>query len=331
MHLPKPFLENIKALVYRIALHNPWDPEMFIPVLGMMAKDQLDESDYTYTPPGGSPIKVFKPSSAPIFRRLIFDETKNEKIWKDFAETPINYIDGSYTSGFAAINNPQQLQSLAMRWNDWLATNNLTSYSVGLGTFNTDPGPNVMFSGNMTRHWTPVSQGSRKYKKKGTLNGELVFEDVRLKTSFYKSVTLSPYVDRLAICDTAQSPILQAVYENVQQTWILPTILQTVFAENGSDFESSDTPRWQNFMGEHYLQVSSSGVDGVSLAEKHASYAAKLTKSKLDAENDWTVFFDEMDKTAKGGILSGLVGGALSALFPKAASTINAIADVVPF
>jgi len=42
-------------------------------------------------------------------------------------------------------------------------------------------------------------------------------------------------------------------------------------------------------------------------------------------------FFDQCETTGDSGILSGLVGSALSALFPKAAGVINAVAGVVPF
>jgi len=131
--------------------------------------------------------------------------------------------------------------------------------------------------------------------------------------------------------DTAQTQPFNAAYTNIQSVWILPIIENELNTSVLPQVQSTLISRWQALMGEPYLMASTSGSDGVSMTSMHQSYAARMVRGKLAPANNWDKFFTEMAAQGRGGILSSLVGGALSSFFPQAASTIQAVADVVPF
>jgi len=326
MKLPRAFVENIRALVYRITHRSATDLEYFIPVLGQYAMDVIVSAPFTYTgaPSGGAPITTPSFASGALFKKKVFDEKTETWSYKPMVEDAISLVDGSCTAGFVALNNPEQLKALVMMWNKWLGEKNLTSYSSALTTFGTDPGVNILYSGNMTRHWTVPAPDMV------LANKEKRFVDVRLERREYAQVMLSNYASRLAVADTSQTPFIAAAYEQFQNTWILP-LIENEFDNSTNVQNSTIVPRWQSLMRETHLQNFSSGTDGQSLSQLHQSYANKMTKGKQDQLNDWDKFFDQCETTGDSGILSGLVGGALSALFPKAAGVINAVANVVPF
>jgi len=325
MKLPRAFVENIRALTVRTTYRSRTDIEYFIPVLGQYALDVLQSSVYTFSGGvAGGPLTVHPCfATGAIYKKKVFDEKTELWSYKELVEDAINLVDGSSSSGFVAINNPQQLKTLVMMWNKWIAELNLSSYSSSLSTYGTEKGVNVLCSVNMTRHWTiPSVPRALAIKEKKYVN-------MRLEKQEYLQVSLSPFNDRWAIADTSQTPLIATAYEQFQNTWILPSIQNESTTSGGG--QSTIVPRWQSLMRETQLQNFSSGDDGQSMSQLHQSYANKMIKGKLDQENDWDVFFKTCDEKGEGGILSGLVGSALSALFPKAAPVIGAIADAVPF
>jgi len=56
-----------------------------------------------------------------------------------------------------------------------------------------------------------------------------------------------------------------------------------------------------------------------------------MVKGKLAVENDWTMFFKEMEATGRGGVLASLAAGIIGSIWPSAAPIANAVATVVPF
>jgi len=324
MQLPIPLIENIRDLVYRKVKHTgKKDVEFYIPVLGQMALDVLSSSNYNYygAAAGGTPAVYPSFTSGALFKKRTTNAKTGIVSEESLVETPINLVDGSFTSGFVAINNPMQLKNLAQRWNNWLKTTNLAQYSVTLGQLGTEAGINILFSGNMTRYWAPVSTKLQEMRK--------TYIDIREEKETAKRVYATQYANRLAVAVSSSVEIIGTAYEQVQSTWILP-ILEVEYTA-GPIVDSSVIPRWQGLMKETNLQNISSGTDGITLATLHSSYAAKMVKARQSASDDWTQFFATCAAQGRGGVLSGLVGSALSALFPSAAPVINTVADLVPF
>lgn len=325
MQLPLPLVENLRDLVYRKVKRSKTDVEFFVPVLGQYALDELDTGDYNYhgSVNGGTPGSFPSFTVTSQFVKKVKSPKTGLIVEEVLPETVISLVDGGYTSGYVAINNPAQLKFLATQWNNWLKDHNLAMYSVPLCQLGTEQGINVLFSGNMTRYWAQPPARIRKEQE----NPEGVYDSRRFRPR-NKVMLTSPYANRLVVADSAQSEIIGTAYEQVQSTWILP-IVEVEFA-SGPLVNSTVLPRWQAIMKEPFVQTYSSGDDGVTLATMHATYASKMVKARQGEPDDLTQLLVEAATQGRGGILSGLVGGALSALFPKAASTISAVADMVP-
>jgi len=205
-------------------------------------------------------------------------------------------------------------------WNNWLKNPGVQTFSVQTGTLGTEAGINALCSISMTRIWVSTPQVKEVPK--------IRVEDVRLRQARYRAMVNTPFSLRQAVIDTSQGEILSAAYEQVLQTWILP-IDENEF--DNTTNQSVDIQRWQFMMDEPYSISRSSGENGVSMGALHLAFAAKMTKGKFAATDDWTSFFDEMAKTGRGGILSGLVAGLVGSAFPSLAGTASSIANALPF
>jgi len=318
MHLPIGMIENIRALVSRyVVMGKDHDVQWYVPVLGQYAMDTLSADNYTATDPvTGGQIVVFNSGSVFVERKT--DAKTGKVVSTPLVETIISLVDGSSSPGLVFINDPEKLKENTALWNNWLATTNLESYSMPLAGLGTEQGISVLTSVSMTRHW--INQpGPSKAAHKLTV-------DTRVEK--IKRFSNTQYSTRLGIADTSQSIMLSAPYETVLNTWILPIN----FSGSGStQSDQSLVQRWQAIMAEPYLATTSSGNTGQSLAENHATYAAKMTKSKLSGPNDWTKFFDQMAVEGRGGVLSGLVASLIGSAFgPTAGSVAGAVSSMLP-
>jgi hypothetical protein len=320
MQLPSPLVENIRALVYRETWRSKTDCELFIPVLGQYANDALTSTDYTYTYSGVT-YPVFTPPADAGIKRKIWDP-KTETFKTELgAETTISYIDGSASGTLVAINNVNALKQIQGFYDEWLGQTGIATWSAQLVPLSTENGINVLYSGNMTRHWIPAPpsyQTARQLTVRRTRKAKL-------------SLDASPYSTRLYFADTAQVQPLNSAYTQAQAVWILPIVEQEADTGTLPNISSTFVTRWQALMNEPYLMASTSGYDGASMTAMHQSYAAKMVRGRQQPTNNWEQFFSDMAKTGRGGILSSLVGGALSSFFPQAAGVINTVADLVPF
>jgi hypothetical protein len=322
MELPMPVIENIRALVARKIKFpaSGHDVLWYCPILGQYNTDALDNADYPVTY-----INAGIPGSKSAFGAgALWEEIKKgpkgEEVRTRLVEAPISLVDGSNSLQLVAINDPNQLKVLVAMWNNWLKNSGVQSFSVQTGTLGTEAGINALCSISMTRIW--VTTPSIKEVPKVRV------EDTRLRQQRYKAMVNTPFALRQAVIDTSQGEILSAAYEQVLQTWVLP-VDENEF-DNATN-QSVEIQRWQFMMDEPYSIGRSSGENGISLSSLHLAYAAKMTKAKLAATDDWTEFFDEMAKTGRGGILSGLVAGLVGSAFPSLASTANSIAGALPF
>jgi hypothetical protein len=229
-------------------------------------------------------------------------------------EIPISLFDGSSAEGFAAINNPMALKTLSQTWEAWLTDSGLSVYSAPLCQPSTEPGINVLFSSNMTRHWITNSADRKKHMPKST----------RLDPRRLAAVD-GPYSQRLAIADTAQSIPLSVPYEDFQSFWILPTIENEFVGQD----DSSVVTRWQALMDEPFLANSSSGYDGVNLQDLHSAYASKLVRPRNAPPNSWDQSLESLAAKGRGGILSSLVGGALNMFVPGVGTMVETALDAV--
>jgi len=321
--MPMPLIENIRALVARFVHRGgpgSTDFEWFVPVLGQYQLDLLNESDYVFLSGPSDDLTVnlsFFPA-ADVYLKDVVD-SKGKVTRKVFAEDVIKLIDGNSSSGLVAINNPQKLKNLSMKWSKWLADTGLDNFSVPLGTLGTEQGINVLASINMTRHWIVTDSG--RVKKAKTTVTDVRNETLRLG---YAHVQATPYQTREAVAVSSQSVLLATPYEEIQGIWILPVIKQQV-----TDQGSTLNPRWQAVSGETYESNSSSGFDGIVMSDLHNAYATKMVKGKQGAPSDWTTFFEEMAKQGRGGILSGLVSSFANMVIPGSGALISGIGDAI--
>jgi len=313
MHLPIPFIENIRCLAGKKIRIRGNDVLWYAPVLGQYAMDVLASADYN-TSSGLATVPAF--TSGVLFNKREMS-TKGEVQFKPMLETVVSLIDGSSGTALLAINDPARLKALISMWNSWLSESGVQSYSVQLGTFGTEKGITALSSISMTRHWVASIGGSEVPKLE---------EDLRLKGR-YKSLVSTPYATRYAVIDTGQGTIIGPLYEQVLGTWILPQIETEVDSLTNSTL----IQRWQFIMGEPYSTTLSSGDNGITLSTLHDSYASKMTKGKLAVNNDWTEFFAEQARLGRGGFLSSIVGGFIKSAIPGSAGLVDAVSGMVPF
>lgn len=318
MSLPTPFIENIRALSVR-AVRAGGSIEYYIPVLGKYFEDELVRGDYVVEigdPPES--VTVFKDPTT-IFTKEIYDEKRKITVRVPMAETSISLVDGYGVAGLVAINDPTRLTELTTLWNEWLNESGLTNYTAGLGVMGSEKGLNALASSIMTRHWVTAEDSKDRQERHQN--------DSRLVTRSKKRLVSTVYSDRLAIADTSRVTIFTTAYEQVLSIWVLPSLYTTLNVPLG---QSTLVPRAQSMMQEGYLAPSSSGNSGKALSVSHALYASKMIKGKLAAKTDWELFFEEMAKEGRGGILSGLVANLAGAAFPSLAGIAKGVADMIP-
>lgn len=322
MHLPLLLIENIRALVCRQIHHAPGsnDFEVFAPVLGQFNFDVLDPANFTYsiTKPDDEVVITpsFKPSTH-VWREETID-AKGNRSFKSLAETPIDFIDGVAGAVAVCINNPMQLKSLADLWNNWLDQSGVNAYSMQTGSLGTETGVSILFSNMMTRMWVTAPPAVKLGHRKNI--------DLRLESQKWDRVTLSPYFNRLAVSDISPFPIMQSVWEQILSIWVIPN--QQVLADA---FRSTSVPKWQSVMLSTSLMNFTSGVDGVSMANMHSTYASKMTKAKNAPPNEVEAFLVEAARGGRGGILSGLIASAVGAFAPSLGGVASSIASALPF
>jgi hypothetical protein len=213
MQLPVPLIENIRSLVSRVTSRSATDHEMFVPVLGVYAQDVISSTDYVYTY-NGVEYPVFLPSTSANFKKKVWNEKTNSFETKLLIETPISFVDGGASGIFVAINNNDALRAIQGDYDEWLNLTGVSTFSATLGTLSAENGINVLYSGNMTRHWipTPIT-----YQSKRSLS-------VRPSIRSHRALEASPYATRMAFADTAQSQPFSSAYTDVQSVWILPSV-----------------------------------------------------------------------------------------------------------
>jgi hypothetical protein len=316
MTLPSLLVENIRDLATReVAGVSPTDVSTWVPVVGQYYDEGLTQADYEYTFDGVTYPSFM--STAGLWEHRTKAKS-GETIVKTLAEEALSYVDGSGTSGLVAINNPAQLKTLVMQWNEWFNGTGLASYSRSVTTLGTEKGINVCFSGNATRHWIIPPDPLTATRRKTV--------DVRMEKKKWSNVRSSPNANKLAIADTFQSEPLASVYEQIQSIWILPiNKVQTTATV------STTVQKIRALYHEPYLVNLSSGEDGITIAQQLQSYASKMIKAKLAPPDDLDAFLAQCAERGRGGVLSGLAAGFVGALFPQAKGVANAIAGVLPF
>jgi hypothetical protein len=269
---------------------NKADVQSYVPVLGQYFDDALVAADYSFTAAG-----VNYPSfTVPTFKKYTTDAKTQKRTENIVPELPISLVDGNSSGVYLFINDPNQLRSLAMLWDDWIKTTGLQNFSVQLGTFGTEQGIKPLCSIAMTRHWAVIPP-SMKIKLQ-----DFVDERFKVRKRTFQTI----YSGRSVLADTSQGTILAAPYEQVLQTWILPVNHVQVT----TDVNNTQLQRWQAMMGEPYYVPVTTGETGLSLDTLHDNYASKMVKSKLAQGDDWTEFFKTMAQQGRGGILSALGG-----------------------
>jgi len=289
MDLPMPIIENVRALTARNVTLKNGDIQQYVPVLGQYYGDVLNTADYTVRNPVTQEVSnVFATESFTVRRSFL----KTGSVDSPLVEPVISLVDGNSSSGLVFINDPDRLKQLVMLWNNWLATQNIKSFSCPIGSFGTELGISSLTSIAMTRQWIPVPP---------SVAGQDQMVDLRIEGM--KQVTNTVYNAKQAIQDTSQSIIFAAAYENVLSKWILPVML----TESGATYQDQTDPqRWQFISGEPFAAPTTSGKAGILLSNLHSTYANKMVRSDLSKSNDWDDFFAEQARLGRGGVLSSL-------------------------
>jgi len=305
----------------------------YLPVLGQYKEDLLDPEDYptTYTIEGGSPVTTSVFASPAQYERVEINE-KGVEVVTPMAEAVIRLIDGASGSDYVFINDPGRLKVLVAQWNSWLTTSGVQSFSHPTVTLSSELGINALCSISCSRSWITRGPGSirerenkslTRTKSKRQITG---VRDKRETKIINRAMFNSVYSTREAISDISQGEFLDAPYNQVLQTWILPQFEDELIA-NGN---STILQRWQFMMDETHLVTRTLQQTATTMSALHDSYASKMTKSKLSQKDDWTVFFDEMAQQGRGGILSGIVAGIVGEAFPAVKGIASKIASALP-
>jgi len=342
MQLPEAIVENMRALSARtVAVKRPISARKknkatqrywYIPILGARFMDNLSSADYTVSYKDSNTMDVV---TVPVFASgAIWEKSdrdvKGNVVKTMLVEAPISMVDGATGTTLAFINDPEALKLLISMWNNWIMNSGVSAISSKLITLGTEKGINVLCSISMTRIWN-VHGGFRRtddHKKRTSSLDERrpVIQDVRMRLGKRRALIAGPYSGRRVIIDVSQGIILSAAWEQILQTWILPLIDD----EETEGQQSTIIQRWQFMQLEALSVARSSGETGITLSSLHFTYASKMTKAKLAAQNDWGQFFAEMAARGRGGILSGLVAGLVGAAFPGIAGVANSIAGALP-
>lgn len=299
------------------------NPLFWIPVLGKFYADRLSEQDYTITIPTSETsitLPLFKESSAKFFRpsgQKLSKSNSIKKLNELSAEIEINLVDGGVTQGYVAINYPASLDPLIDLLNNHIRTK-LTSYTMPVCTLGTDGGINALRSISLTRMFVFDQDRAPEYL------------DPRFVKAHLRN-TSSPYEDRTVQVVSSYDPFVASSWEQVQEYWVLPCCQ---INSTGSDIgRSIYADRIRAITLEHHsvdYQSPGNGSIGVTLLGLHTRYADRMVRTDKSRSDDLESFFKKCENDGNGGILSGLVGNALSSLFPQAKGVINTIADMVP-
>jgi len=321
MSLPIPLIENIRALVYRFICRGGNDWEFFIPVLGQFSQETLSEEDYTFKDVSGTTHLSFTPRTGVALQKVRGD--KGEDKFVPLLETVISFIDGASSVGYVCINDPNALKKTVANWEDWLKLSGISQYSVGLAPLGTESGISVLCSINLTRFLgsEPINHEKVLENKRRAMLGIV---DLREKRSELRHSKSSVYTNIEATQDSAQSKFLATAYEEVLNTWILPTVRFRV-----DDLNAITPIRWQAISSEIFSSLLTNGTEGEKLDDMHASYAQKMIRAKLGQPTAWEQLFTNMARLGRGGIISGIIGKFAEAIIPGAGGLIQQVGNVI--
>jgi len=322
--LPLALKENILALT-RVwnskGRGGDTNPQFWIPVLGKYYQDRLDESDYTIQiPTSENPITIslFKSASEEFYKPSVTLKRSLSKGKLDLAaETEINLVDGAVSSGYVAMSYPGSLNNLIDLLNNHIRTK-LANYSMPLCTLGTDGGINAVRSIAMSRMFVTDSIRRQEFADRRFVKAHL-------------SNTLSPYENRIVQLVSSFDPFIAGPWEQIQEFWVLPTVqLNSIGNDVGRSIYSD---RIRAISCENHCvdyQNPSSMSVGLTLLSLHNRFADRMVRTDKSRPDDLESFFKDCEAKGDGGILSSLVGNAVSSLFPKAKPFVDMIANVVP-
>jgi len=324
MKLPLSFVENIRSLVARhVVGAKEHDVLSWEPVLGQFSKNTLNAVDYNFVINGEVTQTILSFAPLPQLERRRKD-SKGMEMWEKVSSEPvISLIDG-YTSsapaGYVFINDQTRLSSLIDLWNEWL-NKGLDAYCDPLLSLGTDTGVSIFCSVAATRHIITT-------ESLGAIAKHADVRDARIESR--KTLSSTPYSGFTVFADTFQGKPLQAVYESIMNTWILPLNIIRV-GETSSD--QTSVQRYQIYSGEGFLSSrSTTGVDGITLSSLNFQYAQKMVHAKGAPKNDWVTMFEEFASKGKAGVISNLLAQFAGAAFGGTVGSIaTAIAGVLPF
>lgn len=315
--LPLELVENIRCLGPIVNnVPNMRYPVIYMPVLGVYNGDTVQQSDYVVTATvNGTPVE-FPAFASPVFGE--FDTTGNFRKEKNgkivtLAEVAIDPVDGGYASGYVYINDVNQLQTLAGRWNEWIAK--ISTCVVQPTPFTVDAGLNALRVVATTRFNAPNVVS----RKKTSLASEVFGK---------RKVTDSPYAEYSTYAICSGGPLLAASNEFISK-WILPTVYNRVGNDNVGAGKV-DYPKTQTRTNEKFSMLVAN-TQGSSVPSRLKSYAAGMVKSPLGDNPQSIKDLQKLEEQGRGGILSMLANTFADSIFgPEVGGVIKGVADFLP-
>jgi len=337
MLLPKILAENLRSCTYAIIENgkNDRNPIIAMPILGAYNGDVLDSEDYGANYGSASFTNLRLPTFIPD------------------PSITISVIDGTTSGGGVAfINDPQALNLLIQKFNNWLNESQIAGFMCKLISAGTDAGPTVLTNMNLTSYWTPVNQEAHKTN----LMRKNYYENIREFTKLTKigkkaekpvpgwnlspterrfgvserdrHLSTSPYALKQIQLFSFGAPPIGSVWETYQQFCVKPVINSVV--ENGLN-TSNQAFRIAAQQQEFITLVPSVGASStiLTIAQMNDQFAAMMVGPRnVDIKGQaFEEMFDQLQSSGVGGIFSDIAsafGEVARVGIPLAVGALNA-------
>jgi hypothetical protein len=322
MMLPRLLLENLLALRGRVnygGRGGKKNPEFVLSALGQYRDDRLVKEDYCVD---------YVQEGAPV-HSCIFQDDK--------FETPVSFIDGSYSneeSGFACINDPVYLVQLSNKFNNWLQ--GMGNFLRTMTTATTDDGVVALSVVHFTSHWLELDENAPLPWKDTTVKptaspknkvppGRLEFLERKKKMRVENVV----YDKRKLIAETANGIVFDSTWSQFQQFFVTPINKLDPVTNDGNN---TGYYRMSGYLSEPgQLTLGSGSFQFETLADRHANFANLMVKSNFATKDEPSELLVEMSKKGEGGILGDITGimvGELGGISSKLAGDV--LKSVIP-
>jgi len=138
----------------------------------------------------------------------------------------------------------------------------------------------------------------------------------------------STYRDRVLAAWNFFNPPMGQGFGMIQNLWIGPDAQLWL---NGQVNEIVTETKVSAYCREPNIITYTSGNDQSSFYDKHLAYALSMIRSRNGEISMQDKLLIEFEKEGRGGILSSLVGGLITAVAPGSKKVVDTLAGFIPF